>query len=87
MPRGTARVTYEILDDGFKYPKFTVGWGRKDFAECTVAAYGDVYLTAKGKAHGKRWRTQATLAEALHRHYGKTANRIYRRAIADIESN
>lgn len=86
VPDGTQKVSYEILDDTYTDPKFSVSWGKKDFAEW-ITSYGDVFLTAKGKGKNGTWRTQTTLVEALRMGYGRNPKATIRKAIADIENN
>lgn len=86
VPEGTEKVNYEILDDTFPDPKFSVPWGKTDFADW-ITSYGDIFLTAKGRGKNGSWRTQTTLAEALWASYGANPKTIIRRAIADIENN
>jgi hypothetical protein len=86
VPEGTEKVNYEILDDTFPDPKFSVPWGKKDFADW-ITSYGDIFLAAKGKGKNGPWRTQTTLVEALRACYGANPKTIIRKAIADIENN
>ncbi len=86
VPNGTKRVRYKILDKSFDNRKFSVRWGKRDFADW-ITSYGDIYLTARGKARGRSWRTQATLAEALRRTYGSRPKGRFEKAITEIENN
>jgi hypothetical protein len=86
VPGGTQKVNYEILDDTFPDPKFSVTWGKKDFTDW-ITSYGDIFLTARGKGENGPWRTQTTLSEALKTGYGPNLKTIIRKAIADIENN
>jgi hypothetical protein len=86
VPDGTRKVNYEIHDDSFPDPKFSVKWGTKDFAEW-ITSYGDVFLSAKGRGRNGPWEAQTTLAEALRISYGRNTKANIRRAIAEIENN
>jgi hypothetical protein len=85
-PQGTEKVNYEILDDTFPEPKFSVRWGTKDFADW-IKTYGDVFLSAKGTSRKGGWRTQTTLLDALKLSYGPRPNPIIRRSMQDIAEN
>jgi hypothetical protein len=86
VPDGTRKVHYEILDDSFSEPKFSVDWTKDNFADW-ITSYGDIFLTAEGKGKNGPWRTQTTLAKALKLNYGPTPKTVIRNAIADIEEN
>lgn len=86
VPKGTEMVSYKILDDTFRDPKFSVNWGAKDFADW-IKTYGDVFLSAKGNGKKGRWRTQTTLLDALKFSYGPRPTPIIRRAMQDIADN
>lgn len=87
VPDGTEKVKYEILDDTFEDPKFSVKSGKQDFAGL-IESYGDVFLTAKGKSKGLSWKVQTTLGQALRVNYGfDLKETVIRKAIVDIENN
>jgi hypothetical protein len=94
VPRGTKRVTYEILDEDFETDEnFTDNpWtvtladdGGPTFGDW-MNSWGDVLITAKGKGITVRWQSKATLSQALrrgHRHRSK----LITDALTDIENH
>jgi hypothetical protein len=86
VPRGTKRVTYEILDEEFEDNKWTADSSSPDFGEW-ITSYGDILITAKGTGEAGAWSTSTTLAEALRRGHGKRPPRKIREALDDIEEN
>lgn len=86
VPDGTEKVTYEILDDTFEEPKFTVIWGKGDFEE-TIDSWGDIFITAKGKGKSGPWRTKTKLSEALGRQHRNDRSAQIRKALKEIADN
>jgi hypothetical protein len=85
VPAGTDRVMYEILDDTFTEPRFTVDKTSKDFRDW-ITSYGDVVITAKGEGSAGPWQTKANLFEALREARPKPSPPI-KKALKDIEDN
>lgn len=88
VPKGTEKVNYEILDESFPKSerKFAVKWGTKGFADW-ITSYGDVFLAARGRDGGVKWRTQSTLVEALRRTYCTRVPKQIGKALAVLEAN
>lgn len=86
VPEGTQRINYEILDDTFSEPEFSVDWGPKDFADW-IKTYGDVFLSAKGKGKKGPWRTQTTLLDALKLEYGQRSKAVIQKCMQYIADN
>lgn len=94
-PRQTHRVSFEILDLGFKDRKWTVKRGKpgvgslREFLTDDMYSYGDVEIWAKGIGPGIRsWSTISTLYEALVRYYrGRPMTTEVRRALRQIRDN
>jgi hypothetical protein len=85
-PAGTDRVMYEILDDTFTEPKFTVDKTSKDFREW-ITSYGDVVITAKGEGSAGPWQTKDNLFKALRAGHGPNPSPPIEKALKDIEDN
>lgn len=94
-PRNTRSVSFEILDLGFKDPKWTVRRERRgldtlrDFLTDDMNSYGDVEIWARGAGPGTgNWSTISMLYEALVRYYrGRQTNAEIRRALKQIRKN
>jgi len=85
-PAGTDRVMYEILDDTFTEPKFTVDKSSPLFRDW-ITSYGDVVITAKGEGRSGPWQTKVNLFEALREAHGPNPSPPIKKALKDIEDN
>jgi len=59
----------------------------KEITKTGFTSWGDIFMTAKGKYGGGKWRVKTRLSEALRRGYGKRASAKVRNALRDIENN
>lgn len=83
-PPGTLRVTYELHDDSFDEPRFSVDDTEAQF-EAWISSYGDVRISVRGKSGKNSWSTQAMLGEALRRGHGARPTAAVKAALATIE--
>lgn len=94
-PRATRTVTFEILDRGFRDPKWTVrrptgkSLDPREFLTDDMNSWGDVEIWARGALPGSQsWFTKSRLYEALVRYYrGRDTDADIHRALRQIREN
>jgi hypothetical protein len=75
-----------LHDETFYEPKFRADSSERNFEEW-ISSYGDVPISATGKAAGKAWKVKSSLGKALRRTHGSNPQKPVVAAIEDIEAN
>ena len=94
-PPETKTAAFEILDKGFREPKWSVprmsaseSVSVREFLTDDMSSYGDVEIWIRGVGQGRgSWASQSTLYEALSRYYhGHQKSKGIRRALKQIQT-